>query len=145
MKNENDKDGESDEEDELADLDDEDEIEEIGISGHIYSLVTDGTYVAVHSFEESMELFFLCYVIRKNIAPCNIRDNRKHAICKGDEYFEVVYLEKQCMKRRMVFYKKLNDIVYLRPEEVFCPAIAFNESDLSMTLAEYQFVADCAR
>ena len=122
----------------------EDQLDDEGTTSLMFEMVFEGSYVAIHSFERSLELFYICYITGKHIATENVVDLNNHAIQKGYPYFEAVYLEKVDTKRRKVLYKKLVATVFLRPDEIFCPAVSIEESDMSLSISEYQFIADCA-
>ena len=46
------------------------------------------------------------------------------------------------MKSSRVLYKKHKKEVFIIPAEMFCPAVAIDVRDLSMSLADYQFILD---
>ena len=78
-----------------ADLDEEKfyEFEEDQLPhGTIYDMVQ--MFVALHSFSNSSELFYVCKVLKCGIAEDNMLDNSGHSIKKGQKYLECYYLEK---------------------------------------------------
>ena len=73
--------------------DDEDDIEDqLQTLDHfstsaIFSLITEGTYIAIKSPVGSLELFFIMKVVKKGIAIENMSDSaNEHFVLKGETY-----------------------------------------------------------
>ena len=124
-------------------MDDElQQLDEVNIvPNEIFSVVEPESFVALYSSQNSLELFYLCKILKKSIAEEDLNAIYGHLVQKGFEYFSGFYLEKVDVKVSKVLYKQLQKIVYIHPIEIFCPVVAVDR-DLSLSLEEYQFLCD---
>ena len=123
---------------EIQDLDEGDNSDER------YELVNVNSYVALLSAHNSMELFHICEIQEKSIATDDLVDFYGHIIQKEAKFLTGVYLEKKDAHRwsNRIYYKKHKKDVYIYPAEVFVPNVSIDDNELSMSLAEYQFLSD---
>ena len=66
----------------------------------MFELVKLGTYVGMRSPINTIESFFITEVQNKGIAKENLTDENGHHILSGEQYLEIVYLEKKKNKKR---------------------------------------------
>ena len=111
------------------------------IPNEIFSIVKPESFVALYRSQNSLELFYLCKILKKSIAEEDLIDIYGHLVQKGFEYFPGFYLEKVVVKISKVLYKQLQKIVYIHPSEILCSVVAVDR-DLSLSLEEYQFLCD---
>ena len=111
----------------------------------MFTLVEEGSFVALYSSSNSLELFIILKVSGKKVAEDDISDIYGHCIRKGTPYIEGKYLEKIEKKnanKNKIYYKELSKTVYIHPGEIFFPAVLVNEIDLSIDIEDYQFISD---
>ena len=97
--------------DHLADDDlvnDELDLLDAPIDPEMFTLIIDGSYVALYSAPKSWELFYLLKVVRKTVADNDKVDIYGHTIQNWYEYTEGYYLEKANETKGKVFNKQLN-------------------------------------
>ena len=66
----------------------------------MFELVKLGTYVGMRSPINTIESFFITEVQNKGIAKENLTDENGHHILSGEQYLEIVYLQKKKNKKR---------------------------------------------
>ena len=66
----------------------------------MFELVKLGTYVGMRSPINTIESFFITEVQNKGIAKENLTDENGHHILSGEQYLEIVYLQKKMNKKR---------------------------------------------
>ena len=121
---------------EIQDLDEGDNFDER------YELVNVNSYLALLSAHNSMELFHICEIKETSIATDDLVDFYGHIIQKGAKFLTVVYLEKKDAHRsNRIYYKKHKRCLH-HPAEIFVPDVSIDDSELSMSLAGYQFLSD---
>ena len=98
-------------------MDDElQQLDEVNIiPNEIFSIIEPESFVALYSWQNSLELFYLCKILKKSIAEEDLIDIYGHLVQKG--------------------------FVYIHPSEICCPVVAVDR-DLSLSLEEYQFLCD---
>ena len=105
---------------------------------HLFDFIDIPSYITVLSPNSAHELFYLCKVIKKDIAADNIEDVYGHKIFKGEQYLVGNYLEKVDEKRSDIVYKLLaNHAVYIHVYEVNQTFVDFNPSTMSIPKEEY--------
>lgn len=77
-----------------------------------------GCFVAVFSDSAALEVFYIIQVVRKEIASSKVTDANGHIILENEPFFTGKYLQKQKEHRNGIDYKRLNDDIYFRPEEI---------------------------
>ena len=123
--------------------DDDVEFEELELRAEcVFDVIEVGSYVALFSAKSSFELFYICKVIAFGTAENDIYDSFNHAVLKGTRFIECNYLEKIKEKKSNVYYKIIPKTVLVHPSQVMAPAVNVQE-DLSLTMQEYQWLADC--
>ena len=90
-----------------------------------------GNHCALYS-STNFGLFYLFEVEKTAVATENKTDLFGHIVKQGDVYLEGFYLEKVNETKHKVMYKKLNNRVYIYPETIFCPNVAFNKTDMCL-------------
>ena len=126
-------------------LDDDNDDDDEGHNSHsenMFTFVEEGSFIALYSTPNSFENFLICKVKNKGIADEDLVDFYGHIVKSGDKFITGVYLEKVNQKKEKVFYKYLKKNVYIYPGEMFCPAVAIHETDLSISIEDYQFLCD---
>ena len=95
------------------------------------SLLCQG--IIVHFTALLTSNFFYHFEVEKSaVATENKTDLFGHIVKQGDVYLEGFYLEKVNETKHKVMYKKLNNRVYIYPETIFCPNVAFNKTDMCL-------------
>ena len=98
-----DDDEESDESDNENSNDSDEEYEDMEIpNAFTFEIVDDGAFIAIFSHSSSIELFYICKVLSKEIAETNTYDDYMHPIKQGDRYFVSYYLEKTNEKKGFI-------------------------------------------
>ena len=89
--------------------------------------------------------FFIAEVQNKGIAKENLTDENGHHILSGEQYLEIVYLQKKEQKKAKVKYQhpKKYKLISIHTAEVFITNVALDEN-LCMDLNEYQSVMAAA-
>ena len=127
--------------DELDYLDEMDSV--TNVVNERFEFTEAGSYAALFSAPNSFEPFIVIHVKSKSIANDDMVDFYGHLVKKGDKYITGIYLEKKDVQNKMkIFYKKHKKDVYINPGEVFCPVVSIDESDLSMSIFDHQFLCD---
>ena len=107
----------------------------------IFDLITPGSVVALYSPPNAGELFYLCKVNAVDVAETDLHDKFNHIILKGSRFMKCNYLEKTDDRKGYVHYKVVKGVVFILPEEVFCPTVCLLD-DLTLSTADYQFLCD---
>ena len=68
--------------------------------GTVFEMVDPGTYVGKRSPTNAIESFFIAEVQNKRIAKENVTDENGHHILSGEQYLEIVCLQKKNKKRQ---------------------------------------------
>ena len=68
----------------------------------VFELVDPGTYVGMRSPTNAIESFFIAEVQKKGIAKENLTSENGHHILSGEQYLEIVYLQKKEQKKTKV-------------------------------------------
>ena len=80
------------------------------------------------------------------MAERNVYDENRHCILEGSRYFVCQYLEKEDFissgRNKTISYKMLKGEIFILPKQIFYPCVNLS-SNLKMSLADYQFLADC--
>ena len=84
------------------DVDDEYDCEEGFALNHdtVFELVKPRTYVGMRSPTNAIESFLIAEVQNKGIAKENLTDENGHHILSGEQYLEIVYLQKKEQKNQ---------------------------------------------
>ena len=104
-----------------------------------------GTYVRMRSPTNAINSFFIAEVQNKSIAKKNLTNENGHHILSGEQYLEIVYLQKKEQKKAKVKYQhpKKYKLISIHTAEVFITNVALDEN-LCMDLNEYQSVMAAA-
>lgn len=109
-----DSDDETDESDEELEADEDlgsdEELESDELPRNTYfDIITEGSFVAIYSFVDVTELFYICKVLEKKVAADDIKDDFHHLIKRGQNFIIGHYLEQDQMNGRAgkVIYKYL--------------------------------------
>ena len=116
--------------------------EEVGQirTDNVLDILSADSTIALFSHSISMELFYLCKVLKFGVAEEDMTDGN-HKVSKGQSFILCNYYERIDEKRSKVFYKLLKDEVLVYPTQVMCPLVVMND-DLSLDIEEYQCIAD---
>ena len=74
-------------------------------------------------------------------AETDSHDKFNHIILEGSQFMKCNYLEKTDERKGYVHYKVVKGVVFILPEEVFCPTVCLLD-DLTLSTADYQFLCD---
>ena len=66
----------------------------------VFELVKPGTYVGMRSPTNAIESFLIAEVQNKGIAKENLTNENGHHILSGEQYLEIVYLQKKRTKKK---------------------------------------------
>ena len=66
----------------------------------VFELVKPRTYVGMRSPTNAIESFLIAEVQNKGIATENLTDENGHHILSGEQYLEIVYLQKKEQKKK---------------------------------------------
>ena len=86
------------------------------------TFIIEGSHAALYNAPKSLELFYLLKMVRKTIPDSDKIDNYGHTIQNGSEYIGY-YLGKVKETKGKVFYKQLNNFMYVYLGEIFCLAV----------------------
>ena len=107
----------------------------------VYKVVEPDSYVGLRPSATSMELFYVCKVMSKNIATKEEIDDFGHVIATGEPYFTVVYLDYQTESHKYVKFgipsKNKLKRMYVHIGEVFATNIEIKDN-LTMDINEYR-------
>ena len=107
----------------------------------VYEGVEPDSYVGLRPSATSMELFYVCKVMSKNIATKEEIDDFGHVIATGEPYLTVVYLDYQTESHKYVKFgipsKNKLKRIYVHIGEVFATNIEIKD-DLTMDINEYR-------
>jgi hypothetical protein len=117
----------------LTNLDEEVEDEFLYIEEQTFAAIQSSTH---------FELFYIVKINKRCVAEHSKTDLGGHIIQEGELYFEGKYLEKTKETKTKVFYKEVNNVVFFHAREIFFPDVAIDETTLTLTKSEYQFIAD---
>ena len=134
-------DGESDEECEYEDEDDGSTEQYELRADSVLDVVQAGSYIALFSPPNALELFYLCKVLEFGVAVEDMQDDYNHTVLKGSKFIKCNYLKKKSEKKGRIAYKILKKTVLVLPTEVMSPMVHLDEK-LSLSAAEYQWLAD---
>ena len=83
-------------------VDDEYDYEKAFALNHdtVFELAEPGTYVVMRNPTDATESLFIAEVQNKGIAKENLTDENGHHILSGEQYLEIVYLQKKKNKKR---------------------------------------------
>ena len=92
-----------------------------------------------------LRVFFIAEDQKKGIAKENLTSENGHHILSGEQYLEIVYLQKKEQKKAKVKYQhpKKYKLISIHTAEVFITNVALDEN-LCMDLNEYQSVMAAA-
>ena len=128
-------------------VDDEYDYEKAFALNHdtVFELAEPGTYVVMRNPTDATESLFIAEVQNKGIAKENLTDENGHHILSGEQYLEIVYLQKKEQKKAKVKYQhpKKYKLISIHTAEVFITNVALDEN-LCMDLNEYQSVMAAA-
>ena len=85
-------------------VDDEYDYEKAFALNHdtVFELAEPGTYVVMRNPTDATESLFIAEVQNKGIAKENLTDENGHHILSGEQYLEIVYLQKKEQKKTKV-------------------------------------------
>ena len=83
-----------DAEDEENCNEDEDEHEDELPRGTYFDMIQAGAFIAIYSYENSLEPFYICKVIKSDTATENLFEGVGHYVENGNKYLLCNYLEK---------------------------------------------------
>ena len=106
-----------------------------------FSLISENSYVAVFSSENSFELFYIIKVIDKCVALEDEFDIYGHVIQSGSEYCKGYYLEKVIERGEYVQYKIMKKLVYFYAREVFSPSVPVGDN-LTLSISVHLSLAE---
>ena len=66
----------------------------------VFELVKPRTYVGMRSPTNAIESFLIAEVQNKGIAKENLTNENDHHILSGEQYLEIVYLQKKRTKKK---------------------------------------------
>ena len=117
----------------------DEEVGEIRMD-NVLDILSADSIIALFSHSISMELFYLCKVLKFGVAEEDMTDGN-HKVSKGQSFILCNYYERIDEKRLKVFYKLLKDEVPVYPTQVMCQLVVMND-DLSLNIEEYQYISD---
>ena len=128
-------------------VDDEYDYEKAFALNHdtVFELAEPGTYVVMRNPTDATESLFIAEVQNKGIAKENLTDENGHHILSGEQYLEIVYLEKKRTKKGKVKYQrpKKYKLIFIHIAEVCITNVALDKN-LCMDLNECQSVMAAA-
>ena len=121
-----------------GDIDDLPPIDLFSTSG-IYSVISEGTYVAIKAPVGSLEFFHVMKVLEKGVAAENMNDSsHEHFISKGETYLVGKWMSFQHEGKRFAQYKEAKNVLdaLINVAEVFYTNVEFNEQ-LQLDINQY--------
>ena len=113
---------------------DELEPNEIALKDAIQS----DSFIALRSPANSLELFYLFYVLESTVATEEIWDDYGHWVPQGQQFFKGHYLEKTGEMKKFIKYKKLDKkIAFCLPNEVQNIFVSVDPKSLRLPKEEY--------
>ena len=93
-------------------VDDEYDYEKAFALNHdtVFELAEPGTYVVMRNPTDATESLFIAEVQNKGIAKENLTDENGHHILSGEQYLEIVYLQKKEQKETKVKHQRPKNV-----------------------------------
>ena len=114
-------------------------------SESVLKVLTKGSVIALFSPSNSLELFYLCYVLDFGVATEDFKDENNHKIGKDFPYILVNYYEKKANSEfSKQGYRSTSTPVYVYPPQVMSPSFnaTFIGSNVHLARDEYQWLCD---
>ena len=106
----------------------------------ITSVISKGSTIALYTFSNLVELFYLCKVINFRTADETMVDEYNHAITAGSKFMKCQYYQKNKENKKGVPYVLPPGHVLVLPTQVLSPFVNLEDNVLSM--GEYQWLCD---
>ena len=86
---------------------------------YLFDFIETPSYVTVLSASSAHASFYLCKIVKKDIAADDMEDRYGHKVFKDEKYLEGLYLLKVRTKKSHVIYKLLEKhVVFLHTDEI---------------------------